>query len=89
MDLYEKLEEVNSKETFLEFVEALIADKLDEEKKELISPSSPYSSGANGWENSTITSFLESAHAFSEDSNQINLSWKSFALFLYAGKIYE
>jgi len=90
MELHEKLELVNSKETFLEFVKALIDDKQDEEKKELISPSSPFAEGANGWQNITISDFLGAAHSYSTDSiNGIDLSWKGFATFLYAGKMYE
>ncbi|MGJ8661750.1 MAG: DUF7660 family protein [Bacteroidota bacterium] len=89
MELHEMLEQVNSKETFLTFVVALMKDKLDEEKKESISPSSPYSEGANGWQNITIPSFLEAAHAYTIDSKKIELIWYSFAMFLYAGKIYE
>lgn len=89
MNLDELLEQVNSKETFLEFVEALKHDKIEEEQKEKLNPSSPYSSGANGWENDSIIDFLDSAHAFSLDSEELDLSWKGFALFLYAGKFYE
>ncbi|ARV08297.1 hypothetical protein BTO05_01065 [Winogradskyella sp. PC-19] len=91
MDLNELLERVNSKDTFLQFVKALKDDKIDEDEKEKTNPSSPYSSGANGWENGTISSFLESIEAYGEDSEQIKdePNWKSFALLLYAGKFYE
>jgi hypothetical protein len=89
MDLDGKLEQVNSKESFLDFVQALIDDKIDEEQKEIVNPSSPYSEGANGWENGTITAYLDAAHAFSVDTGDLELSWKSFAMFLYAGKFYE
>lgn len=89
MNLDELLELVNSKETFLTFVNALMLDKLDEDQKEKVNPSEPYSSGVNGWDNRTITDFLEAAHAFAEDSDTVDLTWKGFALFLYAGKFYE
>jgi len=89
MDLDEKLEQVNSKESFLDFVQALIDDKINEEQKEIVKSSSPYSEGANGWENGTITDYLDAAHAFSVDTGDLELSWKSFAKFLYAGKFYE
>jgi hypothetical protein len=82
--------------TFLEFVKELIADREDEARKEEITPSPPYGSGANGWENGTIEAFLEAAVAWAEASEfgvQQGLSpenhWRQFAEFLYLGKIYE
>ncbi|MCU7853429.1 MAG: hypothetical protein KZQ80_14595 [Candidatus Thiodiazotropha sp. (ex Monitilora ramsayi)] len=95
MDLTEHLEKVRDKETFLAFVRALQMDKEDESRKEKRNHSNPYSHGWNGWENSTIEGFLESAIAWAEDSdfgNNIEPTdnhWKMFALFLYGGKIYE
>jgi hypothetical protein len=89
MDLYTLLEKVNSKETFFEFVDALKNDKEDEDEKEKINPSSPYSPGVNGWENGSIASFLDAIHEFGHDNEEIQLDWKSFALLLYSGKFYE
>lgn len=89
MNLNEILEKVNSKETFFEFVEALKKDKENEDEKEKINPSAPYSSGANAWENGTIPGFLDTMHAFGKDNEEIKLDWYSFALLLYSGKFYE
>jgi hypothetical protein len=91
MDLNELLEKVNSKDSFLQFVKALKEDKIDEAEKEKENLSSLYSSGANGWENGTISSFLESIEAYGKNSEHIKEepNWKSFALLLYAGKFYE
>jgi len=91
MNLDELLEKVTSKETFLQFVKALKEDKIDEDEKEKIKPSSPYSSESNGWENATIPTFLDAVESFGEDSELIKdePSWKNFALLLYAGKFYE
>ena len=91
MNLNELLKTVNSKETFFQFVKALKEDKINEDEKEKMNPSSPYSSGANGWENGTISSFIEAIEAYGEDSELIKdePSWKNFALLLYAGKFYE
>ncbi|MFN5982893.1 MAG: hypothetical protein ACK476_18955 [Fluviicola sp.] len=91
MDLNDLLEKVNSKDSFLQFVKALKLDKIEEDEKEKINPSSLYSSGINGWENGTISSFLESIESFGEDSEHIGEepNWKSFALLLFAGKFYE
>jgi hypothetical protein len=91
-DLHKLLEQVTDKNTFLQFVEALIADRKEEVEKEKTNPSNSYSSGANGWENGTIEQYLESSVAWAKASptslKQENL-WKSFAEFLYMGKIYE
>ncbi|WP_155523306.1 hypothetical protein [Flammeovirga pectinis] len=48
MDLDKLLNQVNSKKTFLKFLKALKEDKIDEDEKEKIDPSSPYCSGTNG-----------------------------------------
>lgn len=87
MDLNELLDRVNSKDSFLRFVKALKEDKIDEDEKEI--PQS--SSGANGWENSSIVTFLDAIEAYGKDSDMIKEepNWKNFALLLYAGKFYE
>ena len=95
MELEEYLDKVVDEKSFIDFVRALQADKEDENRKEKENPSNPYSHGWNGWENSTIEGFLESAVAWAEDSKfgaqlEPNANqWKKFALFLYGGKIYE
>src|SRR5688500_12511835 len=91
MELYKLLEAVNSKQTFLEFLDALKRDRIDEVEKEKIEKSSPYGPGVNGWQNLTIEDFLNAMHRFGEDSNDLNETpdWKAFALLLYAGKMYE
>jgi predicted Ser/Thr protein kinase len=91
-------DKVHDEQSFLKFIQALIADRTDEVKREKIKSSLPYSAGANGWENITIEDYLESASAWAVDSNFgrtlhagkfNNNSWSQFANFLYAGKIYE
>jgi len=91
MDLDNLLNQVNSKETFIYFIKALKEDKTDELCEKKNSPSSLYSSGHNGWENDTLVDFLDSIHAFSQDSKLIKETpdWKTFALIFYAGKFYE
>ena len=92
------LDEVHDEKNFLKFVQALIADRIDEGRKEKEKPSSPFEAGANGWENATIESYLEAATAWASDSDFgrshcaekfSDNCWKQFAHFLYAGKIYE
>ncbi len=96
MDVSESLEDVKDIESFLVFARALAADRAASVAQEKENPSSPYGSDANGWENTTIESFLESAIAWAEacdfgTTQGLSLSnpWKQFAVFLYCGKIYE
>jgi hypothetical protein len=88
------LDQVSDRESFFRFVRALIADKEDSAARERLSPSSPYGPTANGWENGTIEAYLDAALAWAESTNMgqglpAEPSWKSFADFLYCGKIYE
>jgi hypothetical protein len=90
MNLDELVDKVDSKESFLEFVRALAADRVRE--KEL--PSTPYGPGALGWENGSIEAFLDAMHAWaSAPANNQRVTnqpdWKTFAWILYAGKFYE
>lgn len=95
-NLDDVLNDVNDESSFLAFVSALAADRVDSGEKEKISPSSPYSAAANGWENTSIEAFLKGAVAWGEASN-LGISqglspsnpWLRFATFLYCGKIYE
>jgi hypothetical protein len=91
MDLDYYLEKVKDKESFLRFLNALKGDKVDENLKEKLNPSSPYDNGLNGWVNNSIDSYLDSIIAYTEDSNKIDepLSWYKIALLFYMGKIYE
>ena len=90
MEPFELIEKVNSLETFLEFIKALMLDKRDEDEKEKLKPSSPYSSGYNGWEHNDIASFLDAIHAGTKDNGfSEKASWKNFAEIIYMGKIYE
>ena len=87
----ELLDSISSRETFLQFLEALIADRCDSIEQEKIAPSSPYSAEANGWENTSIEHFLEAMEAWAKDSQALNdePSWRAFAQLLLAGKSYE
>lgn len=95
-DLYDLVETVDDEPSFLVFLAALAADRADEVAKETVTPSSPWGPGANGWENGTIETFLERAHAWGSVS-AADLEfysvpanpWKRFADILFAGKFYE
>lgn len=89
--LEKALDSVKDEKTFLDFLKVLAKDCADEMEKEKIHPSSPFGPGANGWENSTIDSFLESAAAWEEDSinEETDNVWQRVAEIIYMGKLYE
>ncbi len=77
MDLYEKLQNVNNKDSFIEFLKALSKDSNENK---------------NAWENMTIEDYLESIAAWTEDSSDTlnkGFDYKTAAILFYAGKIYE
>ena len=94
-DLHAKLAAVCDEETFVAFISALAADRVEEVKRELANPSSPYGPGALGWQNVSIEGFLESAAAWAEDWREspryvrAENPWRRCAEILYAGKHYE
>ena len=95
-DLYNIADQVETEKDFLQFIEALASDREDEAEKEKRNPSSPWGSGANGWENGKISTFLEAASAWGEASmngtelyNKPENQWKRAAQILHAGKFYE
>ncbi|MBI3650905.1 MAG: hypothetical protein HY231_07625 [Acidobacteria bacterium] len=78
LKLHEKLDQVEGRDSFFDFVRALIADRKN----------------PVGWENDTIENFLEAALAEDTDMGESqglteDQLWKKFAVFLYCGKIYE
>jgi hypothetical protein len=94
--LHEQLDAVRDEATFVAFVGALAADRRDEVEKRKVAPSSPYGSGANGWECSTIEDYLETAaHWGNTSKNGLPMyqvpenPWKRVADMLYTAKIYE
>ena len=96
-DLRAMASAVSSRASFLEFVHALAADREDAVRKERLHASPPYGPGANGWENGSIEAFLDAAANWGGATSAITgeptlpeaPSWRSFALFLLAGKEYE
>ena len=92
------LDAVHDENSFLQFVDALIADRRDEIKKDKVIPAPRYDRGANGWENVSVEGYLEAASAWARaadfgrarpDGKFKENYWNQFAHFLYAGKIYE
>src|SRR5262249_119468 len=94
--LHDLLKNVNSEDSLLVFIAALVKDRQDAVVAEKENPSSTYGPVAGGWENTSIESFLEAAAAWAE-STHFGLTqglppdnpWRRFASFLYCGKIYE
>lgn len=90
-------QQVTDRESFFTFVRALIADRMDSLAKEAKHPSNPWGPAANGWENTSIEAFLDAALAWAETTHMGQSqglgdgrpSWRTFALFLSVGKIYE
>lgn len=93
MSLSSLLDEVQNSQSFLAFAKALLEERKKEDQSD---QKEPFGLSEFGWENDTISSFLESAIAWAEDTDfgidqgidPKNL-WRRFALFLYSGKIYE
>ena len=74
MDIYEKMNKVNDKESFVDFLKSLSKD-FNEDK--------------DHWENITGDQYLESISAYLKDSEDKNLDYKELANIFYVGKIYE
>ncbi len=93
LTLTKLLDGVTDRTTFYTCVAALIADRKQEIEIEKLTPSSPYGSEENGWENGTIEVYLEAALSSASDNGdkllQEEPSWQAFATFIYCGKIYE
>ena len=84
------LDNVRSRDDFLRFLDALVADYEAMERAEANSPSSPFGGAAHGWENGRIGGFLESMGAWARDTRLGDApSWRAFAQLLLAGKSYE
>ena len=85
------LDQVKDRKSFYKFVLALAEDREESVEIEQANPSSPFSSDANGWENTSIEGFLSAAVSCAKDSDDDDAqpSWRLFAEFLYGGKIYE
>jgi len=90
------LDSVTDEQSFMRFLQALAQDWEDEQHKERANPSSPYGSGASGWESGTIGAYLDAAARWGNASidglkfyeNPSN-PWKRCAQILYMGKLYE
>ena len=82
---------VDSRDSFLAFVEALAADRKRDGKSEVRRPSSPFGATKGGWENTSVEAFLEAAVACARDGHLLSPqpTWREMAIFLLGGKAYE
>jgi hypothetical protein len=89
MNLRDYLENVTDRETFIEFVNALVEDRSNAEELEQQNIENYQPASALGWQNTSIESFLQAALVWLVDSDRREVSWKLMAEFLYSGKIYK
>src|SRR5258706_13437717 len=97
MNLYEMAEKVDSKESFLRFVEALAEDAAAAHAESDRTPDGKVNLSPSGWENGSIESFLDAMAAWATANSGItrkpivskHASWRAFAEILHAGKFYE
>ena len=81
MSLAEKMQQVNTRQDFVEFVQSLRQD---------------FAQHTNEWQNHDIDAYLDALAAWAEDYYQLsdvqepeNADWRFISLLLYTGKIYE
>lgn len=84
MDFNSVIENIDSREDFINFLDELRRDKEQRSKE---------------WQNKEITSYLEGICSWVEDMNgyyknmnidkPLDINWKFIAVLFYVGKIYE
>ena len=76
MDIWDKCENVKTKNDFIKFINSLSTD-LYTNKEE--------------WENLTLEDFLEAIESWMTDTDKLSdsPSWKDFAVILLSGRFYE
>jgi hypothetical protein len=87
------LSKVMDRKSFVDFVTALAEERGDAERMKREEPNRYQLGGAHNWQNGDISSFLDAALTGFEanrSSEKLNEpTWRTFAEFLYFGKIYE
>src|SRR5215203_3106180 len=88
----ELLDKVQDRRSFIDFVEALAAEREEAQAIESENPEM-YFDGALNWKNAQIGAYLYACLDYFEDKPyhkpEKDPSWKMFAEFLYFGKIIE
>lgn len=84
---------VTDRDSFVQFVEYLVANRVAAYEIEKADPQRYQWGGPDGWQNTEIHAFLEGALAGSmaqrDWGKAAGPTWRDLALFLYLGKIYE
>jgi len=93
LDLWDELNKVHDRDSFVEFLGLLGTDFALEKQIEAKNPPPPYSSGALGWENGSIDAFLEQACEWGKAKtplrSQSSNPWRECAEIIHMGKVYE
>lgn len=97
MNLWEMEEKVDSKESFLRFVQALAEDAEAAGAEPERTSEGKLNLSPRGWENGSIAAFLGAMAAWAEGNSGITgkpmvpeqPSWRAFAEILHSGKFYE
>jgi hypothetical protein len=97
MNFYEMAEQVDSKESFLRFVQALAEDAGAADAEPERTADGKLNLSPRGWENGTVSSFLDAMAAWAEGNSGLTgqpmipeqASWRAFAQILHSGKFYE
>lgn len=81
---------VKTEKDFIDFLRKLYKEKVKDDNDK----GDKYSSGKYGWENQTISGFLEAMLAgyeaiIEDNNNDFNNVWTKMANIVYFGKIYE
>jgi hypothetical protein len=91
--LYDLLENVSDRDTFLAFVRALAEEREAAQQLECDEPTRYMLGGAHDWQNGDISSYLYAACEYFTDRPlsppETEPSWRMFADFLWCGKIIE
>lgn len=84
---------VSDRDSFVRFVEYLVANREAARGVEMADPERYQWGGADGWQNTEVHAFLDGALAGVLAQRNWGTaaapSWRDLAVFLYLGKIYE
>ena len=97
MNYYEMAKKVDSKESFLRFVQALAEDAEVAEADSERTANGKLNLSPRGWENGSVAAFLGAMSAWAAGNSGITgeptvseqASWRAFAEILHSGKFYE
>src|SRR3954468_24368909 len=97
MNFYEMAEKVDSRESFLRFVQALAADAEAADAEPERTADGKLNLSPRGWENGSVSAFRGAMSAWAASNSGITgdpsvpeqPSWRAFAEILHSGKLYE